>query len=71
MGQTFWIHQLINIQQVVSLTGLSKLTIYSMKDKKSAYSDPNFPKRIKISKNRVCWSIWEINQWIEAKMVVR
>ncbi|MEQ1067930.1 hypothetical protein ABLB97_00840 (plasmid) [Acinetobacter sp. XH1801] len=22
-----------------------------------------------MSKNRVCWFIWEINQWIEAKMM--
>ena len=70
-GQNFQIHQLINIKQVVSLTSLSKSTIYSMLDKKSAYYDPHFPKSIKISKNRVCWSVWEINQWIEAKLASR
>ncbi|MEQ1299139.1 AlpA family phage regulatory protein [Acinetobacter soli] len=31
----------------------------------------NYPKSIKISKNRVCWFIWEINQWIEAKLASR
>ncbi|MFW1859583.1 AlpA family phage regulatory protein [Acinetobacter defluvii] len=29
----------------------------------------NYPKSIKISKNRVCWFIGEINQWNEAKMM--
>nr|WP_303275621.1 hypothetical protein [Acinetobacter soli] len=24
-----------------------------------------------MSKNRVCWFIWEINQWIEAKLASR
>ncbi|HFF2639411.1 MULTISPECIES: AlpA family phage regulatory protein [Acinetobacter] len=62
MGQTFRIHQLINIQQVVSLISLSRLTIYSMKDKKSASCDPNFLKHIQVLKNCVCWSIGEINQ---------
>ncbi|MCG2574746.1 AlpA family phage regulatory protein [Acinetobacter sp. ME22] len=43
--------------QVSLLKNLSKLTIYSMLDKKSAYYDLHFPKSINISKNRVCWSI--------------
>ncbi|MEG1233450.1 MAG: AlpA family phage regulatory protein [Acinetobacter sp.] len=45
--------------------------IYSILDKESEYYDPNFPKSIKISKNCVCWSVSEINQWIEAKLVGR
>jgi predicted DNA-binding transcriptional regulator AlpA len=59
---------LINMRQVTLLKSLSKLTIYSILDK-SEYYDLNYPKSIKISKNRDCWFIWEINQWIEAKMM--
>ncbi len=42
-----------------------------MLNKKSAYYDLHVPKSINISKNRACWSIWEINQWIEAKLESR
>ncbi|WP_445346757.1 helix-turn-helix transcriptional regulator [Acinetobacter bohemicus] len=62
---------MINIQQAVLLTSLSKSKIYLMLDKEFEYYDPNFPKSIKISKNRVCWSVSEINQWIEAKLAGR
>ena len=70
-GQTFQAHQLISIKQVVNYTGLSRSTIYELIDEKSPYYDPTFPKKIKMTQNRICWSAWEINQWIESKMEQR
>jgi prophage regulatory protein len=70
-GQTFQVHQLISIKQVVNYTGLSRSTIYELIDEKSPYYDPTFPKKIKMTQNRICWSAWEINQWIESKMEQR
>ena len=70
-GQTFQVHQLISIKQVVNYTGLSRSTIYELIDEKSPYYDPTFPKKIKMTQNRICWSAWEINQWIESKMAQR
>ena len=70
-GQTFQVHQLINIKQVVEYTGLSRSTIYEIMDAKSPYYDSTFPKKIKMTQNRICWSAWEINQWIESKMEQR
>ena len=70
-GQTFQVHQLISIKQVVNYTGLSRSTIYELIDEKSPYYDPTFPKKIKMTQNRICWSAWEINQWIESKLASR
>ena len=70
-GQTFQMNQLINLKQVVSLTGISRSSIYEMMDEFSPYYDPTFPKKVKITQNRIAWSAWEIHQWIEAKLKQR
>ena len=68
VGQTFQINQLINIKQVVEILGVARSTIYEMMDEDSPYYDPTFPKKVKITQNRIGWSAWEINQWIESKL---
>ena len=70
-GQTFQMNQLINIKQVVLFTGVGRSTIYEMMDEFSPYYDPTFPKKVKITQNRIGWSAWEINQWIETKLESR
>jgi prophage regulatory protein len=70
-GQTFQMHKLISIKQVVEYTGLNRSTVYEIMNEKSPYYDPTFPKKIKMTQNRICWSVREINQWIESKMVQR
>ncbi|WP_374295988.1 helix-turn-helix transcriptional regulator [Acinetobacter sp.] len=70
-GQTFQMHQLINIKQVISITGLCRSTIYEMMDQDSPYYDPTFPKKVKITQNRIGWSAYEIHQWIESKLANR
>ena len=70
-GQTFQMHQLINIKQVSAITGLCRSTIYEMMDEYSPYYDPTFPKKLKITQNRIVWSVWEINQWIVSKLASR
>jgi len=71
VGQTFQMNQLINIKQVIEFTGVCRSTIYEMMDENSPYYDETFPKKVKITKNRIGWSAWEINQWIEAKLASR
>ena len=71
VGQTFQMNQLINLKQVVELIGVCRSTIYEMMDENSPYYDPTFPKKVKITQNRIGWSAWEINQWIEAKLASR
>jgi len=71
VGQTFQMNQLINIKQVKEFTGVGRSTIYEMMDENSPYYDPTFPKKVKITQNRIGWSAWEINQWIEDKLASR
>ncbi|MEN8283182.1 AlpA family phage regulatory protein [Acinetobacter gerneri] len=53
--QTFQINQILNIKQVVQVTGLSRATIYAILDPKSKYHDATFPKQITLTSNRVGW----------------
>src|SRR5690606_20599329 len=71
VGQTFQMNQLINIKQVVLFTGVGRSTIYEMMDENSPYYDPLFPKKVKITQNRIGWSAYEIHQWIESKLASR
>jgi prophage regulatory protein len=64
-------NQLLNIKQVVLFVGVCRSTIYEMMDENSPYYDPTFPKKVKITQNRIGWSAWEINQWIEDKLASR
>ena len=70
-GQTFQMHQFINIKQVVLFTGVGRSTVYEMMDEASPYYDPTFPKKVKITQNRIGWSAWEVHQWIESKLASR
>ena len=70
-GQTFQMNQIINIKQVALFIGVGRSTIYEMMDEDSPYYDPTFPKKVKITQNRIGWSAWEINQWIESKLANR
>ena len=67
-SQTFHINQILNIKQLIEITGLSRATIYSLLDPKSKYYDTNFPKQINITTHRVGWIAKEVNDWIELKI---
>ena len=71
VGQTFQMNQLISIKQVMEIVGVGRSTIYEMIDKNSPYYDPTFPKKVKITQNRIGWSAYEIHQWIENKLANR
>ena len=53
---------LIKLNRVKSMTGLSKSSIYAMMHKDS------FPKKIHIGVRGVAWIEAEIQQWIESKI---
>ena len=71
IGQTFQMNQLINIKQVVFFTGVGRSTIYEMMNENSPYYDATFPRKVKITQNRIGWSAYEIHQWIESKLASR
>jgi prophage regulatory protein len=70
-GQTFQMNQVINLKEVIQVTGLSRATIYNIMNAKHKQYDPTFPKQANLTVGRVGWSAWEINQWIETKLVRR
>ncbi len=70
-GQTFQMNQIINLKEVIQITGLSRATIYNIMDKRHKHYDPTFPKQANFTVGRVGWSAWEINQWIESKLMSR
>lgn len=65
-GQTFQMNQIINLKEVMRITGLSRATIYNIMDERHKQYDPTFPKQTNLTVGRVGWSAWEINQWIES-----
>ena len=70
-GQTFVMNQIINIKDVIQFTSISRAKIYEMINVDSKYYDPTFPKKVKITQNRIGWSAYEIHQWIESKLASR
>jgi prophage regulatory protein len=68
---TFRMNQIINLKDVIQVTGLSRATIYNIMDKRNKHYDPTFPKQANLTVGRVGWSAWEINQWIETKFANR
>lgn len=70
-GQTFQMNQIINLKEVIQITGLSRATIYNITDERHKRYDPAFPKKANLTVGRVGWSAWEINQWIECKLTSR
>jgi prophage regulatory protein len=51
----------LRIRQVMSLTGLSRMTIYRLE------RDGNFPKRRRLSQNSVAWLESDISAWAESR----
>ncbi|MEG2268403.1 MAG: AlpA family phage regulatory protein [Acinetobacter sp.] len=53
-GQNFTMHQMINIKQVIAITGICRSTIYEMININSKYYDSTFPKPICLSITKSC-----------------
>ena len=70
-GQTFQMNQIISLKEVMQFTGLSRATIYNIRNEKHKHYDPTFPKQTNLTVGRVGWSAWEIHQWIQSKLVSR
>ncbi|MEG2269266.1 helix-turn-helix transcriptional regulator [Acinetobacter terrestris] len=62
VGQILKMNQVISIKEFIKFVGVARSTIYEMMDEYSPYYDPNFPKKVKITQNRIGWSAWAIHQ---------
>ncbi|MEG0196838.1 MAG: AlpA family phage regulatory protein [Acinetobacter sp.] len=67
-GQTFQMNQIINLKEVMRITGLSRATIYNITNEKHKQYDPTFPKQMNLTVGRIGWSAYEIHPWIESKL---
>ena len=65
------VNQIINIKEVIQFTDVSCSTIYEIMDEFALYYDPTFPKKVKITQNRIGWSVYEIHQCIENRFESR
>lgn len=65
------IPQLLSIKDVSRYTGLSRSTIYELINEKSYRYDPNFPKKVQLTRGRVAWVADEVAQWISSKIEAR
>ena len=70
-GQTFQMNQIININDVIEFTSISRAKIYEMIKVDSKYYDPTFPKPVRLSESRIGWVALEVHQWIEEKIQSR
>ena len=64
-------YHVIRIPEVTKKCGFSRSVIYGKLSEKSPNYDPTFPKKVKITQNRIGWSAYEIHQWIENKLASR
>lgn len=53
--------RVIKLDEVKTITGLSKTAIYRQEQA------GDFPKRFKISKRSIAWSLKEIDQWVNSR----
>ena len=64
-------NQIINIKEVIQFTSISRVKIYEMINVNSKYYDATFPQPVRLSESRIGWVAWEVNQWIESKLLNR
>jgi len=60
--ETIGMSKLLRLSAVKELTGLSRSAIYS---------DPDFPKAVKIGARAVAWVEDEIREWIQVRIAAR
>ena len=59
--------QVIRRPEVERLTGLSRSTIYTKMDPKSAYFDSDWPKKVSLGRRSVGWYRHEVIEWVESR----
>lgn len=60
--------QILRLRDVISITGLSRSTIYDKQNPKSERFDPQFPKKINLGARSVGWFLKDIEAWLNSKI---
>ena len=66
--------QLIRLSEVISITGLSRSSIYGRLNPNSTSFDPTFPRQVKLSHHAsgaAAWSLKEIKNWLQSRLNAR
>lgn len=58
--------KIIRLKAVMTLTGLSKTTVYRLSDNKQS----DFPARVRLSEHAVGWRESEVLAWVESRQGV-
>jgi len=59
-------NKIIRLNELTSLVGLSRSTIYDKQNPKSPRFDPTFPKKIKLGARAVGWFQNELELWLDS-----
>lgn len=60
------LYVVLRLKEVVSLTGLSRSTIYDKQNPKSPRFDPTFPQKVYLGARAVGWFQKEIEAWLDS-----
>ncbi|QJD69052.1 AlpA family phage regulatory protein [Xanthomonas campestris pv. badrii] len=64
-------YQVLRHEELESKTGLSRSTLYAMRNKKSPYYDASAPKAVRLSKRSIGFYEHEVDQWLLARSASR
>jgi len=59
-------NQIIRLKEVISLTGLSRSTIYDKQNPKSSRFDSSFPQKVHLGERAVGWFKEEVESWLNS-----
>lgn len=59
-------NKIIRLNELTSLVGLSRSTIYDKQDPKSPRFDPTFPQKISLGARAVGWYQKEVEFWLDS-----
>lgn len=57
-------NQILRLRDLISLTGLSRSTIYDKQNPNSPRFDPTFPSKIQLGARAVGWKLEDIISWV-------
>lgn len=59
-------YSIIRLPLLMTLTGLSRSTLYDKQNPKCKRFDPTFPKRVSLGERAVGWRLGDVEAWLNA-----
>ncbi|MEB1978863.1 AlpA family phage regulatory protein [Xanthomonas campestris pv. campestris] len=64
-------YQVLRHEELESKTGLSRSTLYAMRNKNSPYYDASVPKAVRLSRRSIGFYEHEVDQWLIERSINR